>query len=152
GSSTSSGNTTSTTGGGGTGVGLGPEDPGVPELPDDCDASAPGEPMLRRLTQQELLNSEAAVFPDVVSQVSVALPPDLQGAVRLSNDSATLVMGSQLAEAVLGRAEQIADIMTSMQSLMANLPCAAQADAACAGQFIERYGSALFRRPLSDGD
>lgn len=152
GSSTSSGNTTSTTGGGGTGVVLGPEDPGVPELPDDCDASAPGEPMLRRLTQQELLNSEAAVFPDVVSQVSVALPPDLQGAVRLSNDSATLVMGSQLAEAVLGRAEQIADIMTSMQSLMANLPCAAQADAACAGQFIERYGSALFRRPLSDGD
>jgi hypothetical protein len=152
GGSSGASTSTSTTGNGGTGVILGPEDPGVPELPEDCEASAPGEPMLRRLTQQELLNSEAAVFADAAAQVTAELPPDLQGAVRLSNDSATLLMGSQLAEAVLARAEQIADVVTSEQNLTANLPCAAQADAACAGQFIEQYGSALFRRPLSDDD
>ena len=135
-----------------TGVVLGPEDPGIPELPDDCEASLPGEPMLRRLTQQELLNSEAAVFPDARGQVTTELPPDLQGSVRLSNDSATLLMGSQLAEAVLGRAEQIADSVTSEQNLAASLPCAAEADVACATQFIDEYGSALFRRPLSDSD
>lgn len=143
---------TSTTGNGGTGVDLGPDDPDVPELPDACEASAPGEPMLRRLTQRELLNSEAAVFPEAVAQVTVELPPDLQGSVRLSNDSATLLMGSQLAEAVLERAERIADIVTSEQNLAANLPCAAQADVACATEFIDRYGSALFRRPLSDSE
>ena len=152
GSSSTDTTSTSTTGNGGTGVDLGPDNPGIPELPDDCEASSPGEPLLRRLTQQELLNSEAAVFPDAVGEVTTDLPPDLQGAVRLSNDSATLLMGSQLAEAVLGRAEQIADSVTSEANLAQNLPCAAQADAACAGEFIDHYGSALFRRPLSDGD
>lgn len=152
GSGSTNTSSTSTTGNGGTGVVLGPDDPGVPELPEDCEASAPGERMLRRLTQKELLNSEAAVFPDAVQQVTTDLPPDLQGAVRLSNDSATLLMGSQLAEAVLGRAEQIADVVTSEQNLTASLPCAAQADVACASEFIDAYGSALFRRPLADGD
>lgn len=125
-------------------------DPGVPETPDSCATSVPGSRLLRRLTRQELLNTHAAVFPQAAEQATTELPADGQGAVRLSNDAATLVMGSQMAEAVLDRAEEIATLVTAPSSLAANLPCAAQADAACATTFIDQYGSALFRRPIAE--
>ena len=143
------------TGGGGTGGGTGgtaPVNPGIPEHPDDCAESVPGSRLLRRLTRQELLNTHAAVFPDAAPQATTDLPVDTQGAVRLSNDAATLMMGSQMAEAVLERAEQIANVVTSPAALAASLPCAAQGDAACATQFIDQHGSALFRRPLAEAE
>jgi len=38
----------------------------------------------------------------------------------------------------------------AVSSLVASLPCAATADAACAGQLIREFGQKAYRRPLSD--
>jgi hypothetical protein len=80
------------------------------------------------------------------------MPPDLQGPIRLTNDAGTLMMGTQMAEAVLARAEEIATLVTTEPNLSAGLACAAQADAACATQFINTHGATLFRRPVSDAE
>ena len=149
---TGTGGTGGGTGGSGATGGSTAGNPGLPEHPDACAASVPGPRLLRRLTRQEMLNTHAAVFPSVAPQVATDLPADAQGEVRLSNDAATLMMGSQVTEAVLDRAEEIADIVTSAASLSSTLPCATQADAACATQFIDQYGSALFRRPLAEAE
>lgn len=124
--------------------------PDAPESPSECAESVPGDRLLRRLTRRELLNTYQVVFPQMDAQATVELPVDAQGSIRLSNDAATLMMGSQMAEAVLKRAEQVAELVTSPEALSTILPCAPQADAACAGRWIERYGSQLFRRPLTD--
>jgi hypothetical protein len=146
------GTATSAAGGtGGSGMVI-PEVPGVPEAPDACDESALGGRLLRRLTNRELTNTYAAVFPEAAAQVTTELPPDVQGSVRLTNDASTLTMGSQMAEAITARAEEIARLVTAEPALSTRFPCAAAADEACATRFIDTYGSALFRRPLSDGE
>lgn len=129
------------------------DDPETPGLPSNCAASAPGSRLLRRLTQRELLNSQEDVFAAVATGASSGLPGDSVDRLRLSNDAAILTMGQDAAQALLNRAEEIAGAVTDAAALSANLPCAASnPDATCAGEFIDKYGEALFRRPVTDAE
>lgn len=124
-----------------------------PENPDTCEASVPGSRLLRRLTQRELTNTQLDIFGEAASTATTNLPGDAVDRTRLSNDSAILQMSQDVAIAVLDRAEEIATHVTSAGNLPTNLPCAASApDAACATEFIQNYGDALFRRPLLPAD
>src|SRR5690606_36524217 len=62
--------------------------------------------------------------------------------------SATTALGNQSAEKLLETAESVADALTG-PALANLLPCSTSAaDAACAAEFISKYGRRLFRRPL----
>lgn len=136
------------TGGSGTGGGIKP-----PELPSDCESSEPGSRLLRRLTRQELLNTEETVFGATASNLTTNLPGDPVDSIRLSNDASILTMSQDTAQAVLDRAEEIADLVTAPAALPNSLPCAsASPDEACAGEFIKKYGEGLFRHPLTQED
>lgn len=124
-----------------------------PELPSACDESKPGSRLLRRLTRQELLNTEAAVFGNVANGASTVLPGDPVDSIRLSNDASILTMNQDTAQAVLERAEEIADLVTAPNTLAGQLSCAGSSpDENCAAEFIRKYGDALFRRPLTQSD
>lgn len=124
-----------------------------PENPDSCEASVPGSRLLRRLTRRELTNTQADIFGAAAASATTNLPGDAVDRTRLSNDSAILRMSQDVAQAVLDRAEEIADHVTSEANLPNNLPCAASsADATCAAEFIRKYGDALYRRPLLQAD
>lgn len=136
------------TGGSGTGGEVKP-----PELPSDCETSRPGVRLLRRLTQQELMNTEAVVFGGSASGATTNLPGDAVDGVRLSNDASILTMNQDTAQAILDRAEEVSDLVTGASALPNNLPCSSSSqDAACAGEFIKKYGESLFRRPLEQPD
>lgn len=124
-----------------------------PELPSDCEGSKPGSRLLRRLTRQELLNTEAAAFGATASGATTNLPGDPVDSIRLSNDASILTMNQDTTQAVLNRAEDVADLVTGASALPNNLPCSSSSpDATCAGEFIKKYGESLFRRPLEQAD
>lgn len=148
---------TGNTGGDGGGGGAGGNGSGgsvkPPELPSACAESKPGSRLLRRLTRQELLNTEAVVFGAVASGATTLLPGDPVDSIRLSNDASILTMNQDTAQAVLERAEEIADLLTAPSTLEGQLSCAGSSpDETCAGEFIRKYGDSLFRRPLTQAD
>ncbi len=121
-----------------------------PELPSACEGSKPGSRLLRRLTQLELMNTHASVFGDAAAAATARLPGDPIEKIRLSNDAALLSMNQDTAQAVLDRAEEIADLVTAQNTLQGQLSCAASSpDETCAGEFIRKYGESLFRKPLT---
>lgn len=122
-----------------------------PVPPSECDASTPGSRLLRRLTRRELTNTQIVAFGSAATDAPTKLPGDAIDRIRLSNDASILGMTQDTAQALLDRAEEIATAVTAAGSLESNLPCAATSpDATCASEFIDKYGQALFRRPLSD--
>lgn len=124
-----------------------------PEDPDSCEASVAGSRLLRRLTRRELTNTQLDIFGDAAATATTNLPGDAVDRIRLSNDSAILQMTQDVAIAMLDRAEEIATHVTNAANLPSNLPCAAATpDAACATEFVRKYGDALFRRPLLQAD
>ncbi len=137
----------STTGVEGSGGSVAPEDPSA------CDASTAGRRLLRRLTRRELTNTQQDVFGEAASSAATNLPGDSVDRIRLSNDAAILQMNQDTALAVLERAEEIAAAVTAPDTLPSNLPCSTSSqDEACATEFIQKYGTALFRRPLASAD
>lgn len=124
-----------------------------PEHPDACEASVPGSRLLRRLTRRELTNTQLDIFGEAAASAATNLPGDAVDRIRLSNDSAILQMSQDVAIAVLDRAEEIATQVTSTSNLPSNLPCAeVNPDESCATEFVQKYGDALFRRPLTSAD
>lgn len=117
--------------------------------PYNCDDSVPGERVLRRLTRLELNNSLADAFPTEAAQATKELPGDLLGSILLSNDESTLIMGSQMAAALLERSEQIATQATEPTALVAAFPCASTGNEDCVNSIIEDVGQRLFRRPIT---
>lgn len=149
-----------------TGTSAGPEDPtdgggsedgseGGEEVPTDpaarCEESRLGARVLRRLTQVELEQTIRDIFPEISGTWSgVQLGIDPASKHGFTNDAETLLVGDQTAGELLETAEEVAGLVTADGTLATILPCAAQTpDSACAGEFIERYGRRLFRRPLS---
>ena len=132
-----------------TGSGGGVSDP-PPDSPSACEASVPGSRLLRRLTRRELLNSQADVFAEAATGATSTLPGDSVDRLRLSNDSAILTMSQDAAQALLDRAEEIADAVTDPAALSNLFPCAASnPDDTCATEFINKYAQELFRRPVT---
>lgn len=142
----------------GSGGAPGPDDQGTggstpPETPNSCASSVPGSRLVRRLTRRELLNTQADVFGAAATSAVTPLIGDPVDRIRLSNDASILTMTQDAAEAVLRRAEEIATKVTDPSTLPTQLACAgANPDETCAGEFIRKYGEALFRRPLEQAD
>lgn len=114
-----------------------------------CGTSVVGAPRLRRLSRDELANSLADVFPELKGQWSGGLSADTISPHGFDNDASLLVVGKQAADE-LDRTGDAIGKAVSGSALATLLPCAsATPDASCAGQFIDKYGKRLFRRPLT---
>lgn len=122
--------------------------------PDDtktrCKASNVEPPMLRRLTNAELGSTLRAIFPELSSFGGVKVWSDPLSALRFTNDGTLLEVGPGVAQGIFESAVDLAKLAVDPANLPVLLPCATSApDAACAGEFIDKYGRRLFRRPLS---
>ena len=114
-----------------------------------CGASKIGAPRLRRLNRDEITNTLNDVFPELKGAWAAKLSGDPISKHGFDNDVSLLVVGKQtateldLAGDALGKA-------LSGAPLAALLPCSATApDAACAQQFVDKFGKRLFRRALT---
>lgn len=115
-----------------------------------CDTSRVGPGLLRRLTRTELQATIEDVFPEMAADWrGTRLSADPASTLGFSNDASALLVGVQTAGEVLRTAEDVASLMTSQGVLPMVLPCAAEGDEACAGEFVDQYGLRLFRRPLA---
>jgi hypothetical protein len=132
-------------GGGGTGGGASPgQDPSSV-----CGASKVGAPRLRRLSREELLRTLEDVFPEAKSAWNLKLSADPLSKHGFDNDATLLVVSNQTA-GELDQAGKAAGEAVSGDALKTLLPCSANApDAACAGQFLDKFGKRLFRRALT---
>lgn len=120
------------------------------DIRERCGASRVGPPLLRRLTRSELQATIEDVFPEIVADWrGTRLSADPASTLGFANDSSALLVGVQTAGEVLKTAEDVATLVTSEAALPVVLPCAADGDEACAGEFVDQYGLRLFRRPLS---
>jgi hypothetical protein len=141
GSAGTTGGSAGTTGGSG----------GVPGFDLHCAAPAVGAPVLRLLTRGEFANTIGDVFPGIQNQWTSTLPASTVSAFGFDNATSATVT-NQLAQKLLETAESIATAVTgnAFQNL---LPCSASSPgAACAGDFVSRYGRRLFRRPVTPAE
>jgi hypothetical protein len=114
-----------------------------------CGASKVGNPRLRRLSRDELLNTLGDVFPEAKSAWTAKFSADPISAHGFDNDSGLLVVGKQMA-GELDLAGDAVGAAVSGAALATLLPCATAAkDSACAQQFLDKFGRRLFRRALS---
>lgn len=114
-----------------------------------CGESKIGAPRLRRLSRLELQSTLADIFPELKGAWSSSLSADPVSPHGFDNDGALLVVGKQTA-AELDAAGDAVGAAVSGAALTTLLPCASSnKDAACAQQFIDKYGKRLFRRAVS---
>jgi hypothetical protein len=134
-------------GNGGAGGGSGGNGGGDPTA--TCGTSKVGTPKLRRLSRRELSRTLEDVFPEAKGQWTLELSADPVSHYGFDNDAAVLVVGKQTAREIASSAASVASAITG-SALSTLLPCAASAvDAACAGEFVSKYGKRLFRRPVT---
>ena len=118
------------------------ESPGTGDLP--------GPRLLRRLTGREVDATVRAVFGfDAATWQGNTLPPDPASIDGFTNNVDRLTVGEDYARGALETAQKVAGLVTSDAHLARLLPCAAQGDEACAGMFLDRYATRLYRRPLT---
>jgi hypothetical protein len=114
-----------------------------------CGSSRIGAPRLRRLSRDELINTLNDVFPAAQGNWTPALSADGVSAHGFDNDSSLLMVGKQTADELDRSADALAAAITGAP-LAALLPCSQSTqDAACAGEFLSKYGRRLFRRALT---
>ncbi|MEM6992539.1 MAG: DUF1595 domain-containing protein, partial [Myxococcota bacterium] len=137
--------------GGGANEGDGGDDAGGPGPDMLCEEGPkPGVlPRMVRLTHAQydatiadLFGVQTAVSEDFLDDAAV-------GGFR--NNAQALTVTDRLARDYRRAAEQVAgEFATDPALLAAALPCAADADAACAETFIRTFGRRAYRRPLTD--
>jgi hypothetical protein len=108
----------------------------------------PGPRLLRRLTSGEVDATVRSVF-GLTAWDGNLLPPDPASLDGFTNNVERLTVGEDYARAALDTARKVADLVTSDANLPRLLPCAAAGDDACAGTFLDRYATRLYRRPLT---
>jgi Protein of unknown function (DUF1588)/Protein of unknown function (DUF1592)/Protein of unknown function (DUF1595)/Protein of unknown function (DUF1587) len=114
-----------------------------------CGASKVGAPRLRRLSRDELTATLGDVFPEVKGMWTSVLSADAISSHGFDNDSTLLIVGKQTADELNRTGDAIGKAISGA-ALSTLLPCSsASPDAACAGQFIDKYGKRMFRRALS---
>ncbi len=116
-----------------------------------CGASKVGAPRLRRLSRDELLNTLNDVFPEAQGKWTSSLSADAVSKHGFDNDSNLLIVGKQTADELDRSADAVAAVVSGA-ALATLLPCASAGDAACAGEFLNKYGTRLFRRPLESDE
>jgi hypothetical protein len=124
----------------------------VPDSPNDeiCEAIPVGKPMVRRLSHVEYDNTIQELF-GFDSQWGASFTVDnlVQG---FDNNSEALTVSPLLADQYRKAAEEIA--AQAMTPPISILPCAliAGQEIDCVQEFIQVFGSRIFRRPISEDD
>lgn len=121
-----------------------------PTEPPRCDDPGinPSDVPLRRITDEQYRRTIAAVFDGVVTP-SVDFPETAEWAGYSTAPEANVVslLG---AEEIMRAAEEVA--AQTISRLPELLPCAPNADEACAREFISSFGSKVFRRPVKSDE
>lgn len=130
-----------------TGVQLSPEQARM-----TCEDSQIGGRLLRRLTQGEVQATLLDIFPQLEGRwAGTRLSADGSSKLGFTNDAAALVVGGTTARELQKTAEEVAAVVTSPDVLSNLLPCSRSGpEASCAGEFLEKYGYRIFRRPLKE--
>ena len=113
-------------------------------------SAAPPANLVRRLTHAEYNNSVRDLLGDETRPADAFPPEDFLNGFK--NQSAAQDISPLLAEAYAGSAERLAkNAFQGGQDNSSLLPCKPRSasDAACAAQFVERFGLRAFRRPLT---
>jgi hypothetical protein len=133
-------------GGGGNDVGL-PGNGG----PGGCQEAAPAVTAIRRLTQDQYLNTVRELLGDPKLSAGSQLPRDDLGDDVFA-DPRTLIVSPDWASSAMDAAEAAARSATA--NLSAIMPCdpAVAGETACAQRFITAFGKRAFRRPLESGE
>ena len=122
--------------------------------------SAPGEAetmkvAVRRITESQYRHTITEVFgPDI--KINARFEPERREDGLLAIGSAQLSLTSAGFEQYFALASSISDQVLGEKQRSKSVPCKpadpAQADDACARQFIQSYGERLFRRPLTESE
>lgn len=109
----------------------------------------------RRLTESQYRNAIANIFgPEVQVNGRFDAGKREDGLLELGNRELSVTAGGFVQFEAMARS--VTDQVLSDKRRGLTVPCrpadASAADAACAAQFIEAYGSLLFRRPLAAGE
>jgi hypothetical protein len=114
-----------------------------------------GPTTFRRLNEQQYLRSIEDIFGAGIEVPGRFEPPLRAEGLLAIGDSKVIVTSSGLEQYEL-RAREIAAQVLAEDKRKAAMPCApqkpAEFDAACADQFIAKYGRLLFRRPLTEAE
>ncbi len=110
---------------------------------------------VRRITETQYRHTVADVFGSGI-KINARFEPGKREDGLLAIGSAQLSLTSSGFEQYFALAGSISDQALGEKQRTAAVPCKpanpAQADDACARQFIERYGERLFRRPLTEAE
>jgi hypothetical protein len=142
-------------GGGGTGGGdnMTPDETKPPSAQVTCSGDGKeviGKRALRRLTIPELEATIRATFGvDAKQWAGLAVPPDTGSEDGFTNNVDALTVSAEYARGTAESSRQIAAVVSAEPMLGQLLPCASTGGAACAGTFIDTFGTKLYRRPLT---
>lgn len=110
---------------------------------------------VRRITESQYRHTIADVFSPEI-KINARFEPEKREEGLLAIGSAQLSLTSSGFEQYFALASSISDQVLGEKQRTASVPCKpanpAQADDACARQFIEKYGERLFRRPLTESE
>ncbi len=111
----------------------------------------PGDSLLRRLTRREYNNAVADLLGDE-SAPARSFPSD-ERRLNFDNNAAYLSVSPVLAESYQKAAASLAET-AAKNNLSRLLPCDPNGgdERACAQEFISKFGTKVFRRPLTDAE
>ena len=113
-----------------------------------CAASLAGPAVLRRLTGREFAETLRDVFPEVRTSWTAGFSADPVSHWGFDNEASRLVVGKQTAREIDTTGRALAEAVVA--ELPGLLPCSGTTpDRGCAGEFVDKYGKRLFRRPVS---
>lgn len=108
----------------------------------------PGEAPIRRMTRAEYNNTVRDLLGDTSRPADAFVVEE--EALGFNNQATSLGVTQLLAEQLMVAAEKIsATAAADIPKLIPYCDPAQSGDAACAGQFIERFGKRAYRRPLT---
>lgn len=116
---------------------------------------APTKVALRRITESQYRHTIADLFGPTL-KIDARFEPERREEGLLALGSAMLSLTSSGFEQYFAVATSISDQVLNEKTRDATVGCkpadVSQMDAACARQFIEKYGEVLFRRPLTQAE
>ena len=116
-----------------------------------CKAIEPGPSPIRRMNRREFNNTVRDLLADDTRPAD-SFPAE-EEALGFNNNADALVVTSLLAEQYLSAAEGLAEAaVADMPALLAGCDPGSEGEAACATQFIERFGRSAYRRPLASDE
>jgi hypothetical protein len=118
-------------------------------------SSVPIKVAVRRITESQYRHTIADVFgPEI--KINARFEPEKREQGLLAVGNAELSLTPSGFEQYFALANSISDQVLAEKQRAASVPCkpsnAAQADDACARQFLDKYGERLFRRPLTESE